>query len=141
MIHRRARTGITLLEIVLALAIAAIAMTLLSQLVGIGNRSAAVARDSARAQMIAESLMAEVMAGIAAPQSGQANYEQDPAWSYNLMVSPGPSANINVIQITVTQAAEEITNPISFTLTQWQAIPPEPLEEETTEDDTTGSGV
>ena len=136
----RAKRGITLLEIVLALAIAAVAMTLLTQLVGIGNRAAAVARDSARAQMVAESIMSEIMAGIMAVQSTSGTYEQDPAWGFDVVVGPGPSDTINSIQVTVTQTGE-ITTPMSFSLTQWQAIPPEPEEEEEETTDDSGGAV
>ena len=134
----RGRRAITLLEIVLALAIAAIAMTLLTQLVGIGNRAAAVARDASRAQMVAESIMSEIMAGILPVESNSGSYEQDPAWSFEVVVGPGPSDTINAIQVTVTQSGE-VTTPMTFSLTQWQAIPPEPEEEETTDD--TGDAV
>ena len=62
--RRNQRHGITLLEVVLALGLAAIAITLLAQLVTIGSRAAAVARDSSKAQMIAESLMADCVSGV-----------------------------------------------------------------------------
>ena len=61
---RSYREGITLLEIVLSLALIAIAMTLLAQLVSIGNRAAQYARDTSKAQLYCESVMAEVVAGL-----------------------------------------------------------------------------
>ena len=136
--RRDDRRGLTLLEIVLALAICAIAMTLLAQLVGIGNRAAAVARDSAKAQMIAESMMAEVMAGITEAADTSGTYEQDPNWMFEISVTPAPSApdTINVIRVAVSQQGE-VARPLTYVLTQWQAIPPEMEEEET---DTTDDG-
>ena len=132
--HRRpARKGITLLEIVLALGLSAIAISILSQLVGIGNRSASVARDQSKAQLIAESVMAEFTSGISEPVSTSGDWEMDPTWSYDVTVTLAASQTINVIDIVVTQ--NSAANPVSFNLTQWLAIPPEPEEEETTDEE------
>lgn len=131
-----ARRGLTLLEIVLALAIAAIAMSLLAQLVSIGNRSAAAARDQTKAQLIAESIMAEYASGVKLPDSGGGVWEMDPTWSYTADIAIGSSDNLNIITVTVAQD-ESVSRPASFTLTQWLWIAPEP-EEETESTETEG---
>lgn len=131
--RRVRRPGITLLEVVLALAIAAIAMALLAQLVQLGNAAAIVARDSSKAQIIAESLMAEVVSGVRMPVAESGTWELDPLWNYTISVGTGPSESIYAIQVLVEQNIE--SRPVSFGLTQWLAIPPEPEEEtESTED-------
>jgi Tfp pilus assembly protein PilV len=116
------------LEVVLALAIAAIAMALLAQLVGIANRSAAASRDLTKAQLIAESVMAEFASGVMLPQSTSGTWELDPTWTYEAQVDAGASENLNVITVTVTQAVDDFS-PASFRLTQFLFIPPEPEEE------------
>jgi len=127
------RHGFSLLEVVLALAVAAIAISLLAQLINVGQQAAAVARDQSKAQILAESIMAEYTSGVAgtpdalAPSSGV--FESDANWSYVVDVALNAGGTINVITVTVTQV--EANNPISFSLTQWLAIPPEPEEEET----------
>ncbi len=132
------RGGFTLLEIVLALAIAGIAMALLSQLVGLANRSAAASRDLTKAQLIAESIMAEYASGVMLPQESSGTWELDPTWIYSVAVSPGSSENLSVITVTVTHDVDTPT-PTSFSLTQWMFIPPEP-EEDATEADS-GAGT
>ena len=123
------RRGITLLEIVLALALAAIAMSLLSQLVMTGNRAAAAARDQSKAQMVAQSVMAEFTSGVSLPMSTSGVSEFDPMWSYDVAVSAGNSLTMNVITVTVTHNVDSL-RPATFSLTQWLAIPPVPEEEE-----------
>ncbi len=59
-----ARRGLTLLEVILALAILAGAVAVLSQLSWSGLENARLAGDVVQAQLMAESLMAELMAGI-----------------------------------------------------------------------------
>ena len=128
------RDGITLLEIVLALTLAAIAITLLSQLVTLGNNAAASARDRSKAQLVAQSIMADFTSGIAEPVTTQGTWEADDMWSYDVVVSLNASQTINIITVTATLNAE-VPNPPSFTLTQWLAIPPEPEEELAAEED------
>lgn len=132
------RSGLSLLEIVLAMTLAVIAISLLGQLVSIGNRAAAVARDQSKAQMVAESVMAEITSGVAGePASTSGDWTADPTFSYDVEVTPSSSGTINIITVTVTQNAAK--RPATFSLTQWLAIPPEPEEEETTE--TEGAAV
>lgn len=130
--HLRARRGLSLLEIVLAMGLAAIAITLLSQLVSIGNKASVVARDQSKAQIMAESIMGEYTSGVAgtpdAITSTSGISELDPDWQYDVAVTPNAAGTINVITVTVSQV--DAQDPVSFSLTQWLAIPPEPEEEE-----------
>ena len=136
-IHRQRiqrRKAISLLEIVLAIALAAIAISMLAQLLSIGNQAAAVARDQSKAQLVAESIMAETTSGIMGdPISTSGEWLMDPTWSYEVAVTPNGSGTINIITVTVTQLVEN--SPATFSLTQWLAIPPEPEEEEATEEE------
>lgn len=140
--YRERRAGFSLLEIVLALAIAAIAMALLSQLVGIANRSAAAARDLTKAQLVAESVMAEFAAGVMAPQTTSGVSEIDPLWAYQAEVTAGAggSDNLYAITVTVTHEVDDLS-PASFSLTQWLFVPPEPVDDTTTEADATSSST
>ena len=132
---RTNRRSFTLLEIVLAIGLAATAIALLAQLVDQGNRAAASSRDQSQAMLIAQSLMSEFTSGIAEPMSTSGVWEMDDLWTYDVVVALNGSQTINVITVTVSQNIE--VSPASFTMTQWLAIPPEPEEEEeTTEDET-----
>ena len=113
------REGITLLEIVLALGLMAIAMTLLAQLVFIGNRAARDARDLSKAQLYCESVMSEVVAGIITPDSVSLSpLEADPDWLYSIDVGTTSSETLNAVRVTVQQNTES-ARPATFTMTQW----------------------
>jgi len=117
--RRPRREGITLLEIVLALGLMAIAMTLLAQLVFIGNRAARGARDLSKAQLYCESVMSEVVAGIMAPDSVSLTpLDADPKWLYSIDVGTTSSETLNAVRVTVQQDTES-TRPTTFTMTQW----------------------
>ena len=125
------RKGLTLLEIVLALGLAAMAISLLVELVAIGNRAANASRDESKAQMVAQSIMAELTSGLAEPTSTSGNWELDSTWAYDVSASMNASQTMYFITVTAKQEGE-VSSPVSFTLTQWLAIPPEPMEEEDT---------
>lgn len=133
-LRSRNRRGLSLLEIVLALGLAAIAISILGQLVNIGNQAAVVARDQSRAQIIAQSIMSDYTSGVMGTAdtltSSAGFWPADETWSYQVDVVPSSSGTMNVITVTVQQA--DVTNP-GFSITQWLAIPPEPEEETTTD--------
>ena len=138
---KHSRVGFSLLEVVLALALAGITMALLAQLVGVANRAASAARDLTKAQLIAESVMAEFASGVMLPQSTSGTWMLDETWEYDAQVETGPSENLYNVVVTVTRAIDD-PSPPSFSLTQFLFVPPEPVEEETDTSSTdTGGGV
>ncbi len=135
----RHRQGLSLLEIVLALGLAAIAISILGQLVNVGNQAAVVARDQSKAQIIAKSIMSEYTSGVAGTAdtltSTSGIWPADESWTYQVDVAANSTATINIITVTVQQV--DSAN-VGFSITQWLAIPPEP-EEETTTDTESGA--
>lgn len=118
------RQGMTLLEVILALAIFAMALGLLGQLVQTGSRAAAAARDETRAQLVCESVLASVVAGaIPAQQVGGATYEADPEWTYSLDVQPTTTYGLISVQVSVTQNIADAARPTEFTLLRWMRDP------------------
>jgi prepilin-type N-terminal cleavage/methylation domain-containing protein len=80
---RRRRRGVTLLEVIAALAIFLIAAAVVGQMVGDSSRMALRAKLLARAAVLAEAKMAEIEAG-AAPLTGSAPAaagDGDPGWT------------------------------------------------------------
>ncbi len=137
---RHARSGLTLLEIVLALAIAAIAMSLLAQLVSIGNRAAAASRDETKAQLIAESVIAEVEAGVMLPEDTNGTWETDPQWAYDVFVETQGDIETGMMHVVTVSVTHELS-PATFSLTQWVYEPPEPVAEETEIETDAGAGA
>ena len=140
MITSRKSTGLSLIEVVLAMAILAGAMVALSQLIGLGLRSAAEARDLARAQILAESMMAEITIGtIPATSINQMAIDSEPGWLVS--ITAGTTLQDGVIQvIVVTERQTDRTNAARFELSRWMRDPSLPLPtDEELEDDTTSS--
>ncbi len=122
------------------MAILAGAMVALSQLIGLGLRSAAEARDLARAQILAESVMAEITIGtIPATSINQMAIDSEPGWLVS--ITAGTTLQDGVIQvIVVTERQTDRTNAARFELSRWMRDPSLPLPtDEELEDDTTSS--
>ncbi len=85
--YRRSRGGFTLLEVLIAFAILAVAMTALMQAFSQGLRSLEVAEDYATAAMLARSKMAEV--GPLIPiEEGELSGEFENNWQWRVVVLP-----------------------------------------------------
>ncbi|MDG2380802.1 MAG: hypothetical protein P8N76_03940 [Pirellulaceae bacterium] len=141
MISKRKSIGLSLVEVVLAMAILAGAMVALSQLIGLGLRSAAEARDLTRAQILAESIMAEIAIGtIPATSISQMAVDTEPGWLVS--ITTGTTLQDGIIQvIVVTERQIERTNAARFQLSRWMRDPslPLPTDEELEEDSSSNS--
>lgn len=98
------RSGLTLVEVMLALAIMLIALVAVGRLVDIGTQSGFDARMTARGNRLAEAKMGEVEAGaipLEAPSEG--TFEEEPAWSWKVTPEPQGPANLYLVTITVSR--------------------------------------
>lgn len=118
------RRGFTLLEVILALAILAGALLVLGELVRQGIGGAARARDMAAAQLIAESKLAELAAGITPlAASGATPAEQDPRWTVAVEVEPTVDTTILAVRVTVTPTGATGPGGTQVTLVRWLRDP------------------
>jgi len=144
------RRGLSLLEVILALAILAGAMAALGELVRMGTRSASAARDLTEAHLLCESLLAETTAGVVPPDPIDGQYfppEYDPEekWVYSVVSDLTGVEGLIAVRVTVSNSNLEVANPVSVSLVRWMADPnvlrddtlPEPLETDE-ESSTTG---
>jgi prepilin-type N-terminal cleavage/methylation domain-containing protein len=121
-IHRR---GLTLLEVILAVAILGVSMAALGGLVSLGARSAEEAREGTTAQILCESLMNEVTAGsLPAESIGPVAYDEEGRWLYTILVQPvqNPPLPLLEVRVLVEQGLVPGT-PISFELVRWMPDP------------------
>jgi general secretion pathway protein I len=100
--HRR---GLTLMEVVVAMAILLMALSAIAPLIQIGMLQAGEAQTRSTALKKCQSKIAEVMAGIE-PLSGQTDSpfadEADDSWKWSMDVSqPTEVANVWAVQVTV----------------------------------------
>ncbi len=118
------RTGLSLLEVTLAIAILGGSLAVIGELVRMGSRHAEEAREMTRAQLLGESQMESIVAGIIPAQSlSSTAFEHDPDWTYAIEVAPLNGTDLLEVTVHVQQA--EITRevPLVFSLTRWMLDP------------------
>ena len=129
---RRRRTacrGFSLLEVILALSILAMAVAALGELARLGMNNSRIARDLAQAQLLCESKMAEISAGISTPDMVQravfSNGSDgiDPTWVYSIEQEPATTDGLIVVRVTVSQDLAGSQRPVEYTLVRWMIDP------------------
>ena len=115
-----ARAGLSLLEVILAIAIQGGSIAVIGELVRLGARQSEEARELTIAQLLCESKLEEIAAGAIAPEAvGDVPFELDPRWSYSIEV--GSLDNPDLLQVTVmaqqVDGSREI--PLYYSLTRW----------------------
>lgn len=120
MVTREARSGLTLLEIVLSLALFFMATAALSQLAWNGSRAAIQARLRTQATIRCEAKLNEVLAG-AAPMQTQSNtpFPDDSNWTWGLSVTPSSLPELMQIDLTVSHRGGGAAASVDITLRRW----------------------
>ncbi|NLF73364.1 MAG: prepilin-type N-terminal cleavage/methylation domain-containing protein [Candidatus Anammoximicrobium sp.] len=114
------RSGLSLLEVILAVAILGGCLAVTGELVRLGVRNAEEARELTRAQLLCEGKMEEIAAGVAAVESASmVPFETDPDWTYTVDVSPLDAQQLTLVRVTVQQLDSERSYPLTFTLSRW----------------------
>jgi general secretion pathway protein I len=115
---RARRRGMSLLEVLVALAIFLSALIVLGRLVILGGERARDVQGLAQATQLCQSKMAEVVAGVV-PLNSQSGtpFDEDPAWTWSLDCSQGDIANLWDVTVTVTRQRADGSK-IESTLTQ-----------------------
>lgn len=122
--RRQLRGGFTLLEVILALAIFAGSLAVVGELVRLGARNARDTRDLTQAQLLCESTMAEVAAGVISAQAvGPTPCESNPDWSYSLDVEATNAASLLSVRVTVAPTAASTRPGVQFSLVRWLVDP------------------
>ncbi|MEX2120971.1 MAG: hypothetical protein WD847_15375 [Pirellulales bacterium] len=120
--EKPASGGFSLLEVVLALAILTGAIAVLGQVVRTGIDNARMARDLTQAQLYAESLMAEIAAGvIPAEPASSVPLDDKGNWTHSIVVEPLNDEGLLHVAVTVEQRAQRPIRP--FTVVRWMRDP------------------
>ena len=129
---RPRRGGFTLLEVILALTILAGALAVLGEVSRLALRNAAAARDLARAQLLAESKLAEIEAGITSTDSvdkvafdttANSLDPGEPAWLYSINSQSTDEDGVISVRVTVTRDLPAGQHPVKFSLVRWLPDP------------------
>jgi Tfp pilus assembly protein PilV len=117
--------GITLFEVLLAIAILGGSMVAIGEMMRTGSRSAIEAREVTRAQLYAETIIAEIAAGVLPSQAvNDQPHANDPDWLYSIQSDSTSQAGLLMIQVTMRQAnVPPNKRPLSFSLVRWMVDP------------------
>lgn len=100
------RSGLSLLEVVLALVIFLVAMVGINQLTSVGSRSALTAKWNTEAAIRAETKMNELVAGVVELESVEdelfSDADSDARWKWSLQVEPAEIEGLLDLTVTVT---------------------------------------
>ncbi len=123
------RNGFSLLEVILAVAILAAAVAVLGELGRLGLQNARIARDLTEAQLLCESLMAGITAGITPPEPVHgARFDPDgnhavSGWLYSIDLVKIDEQGLMAVRVTVTQDLPPERRPVEFSLIRWIVDP------------------
>ena len=121
------RHGLSLLEVMLAIAILGGAIAVIGEMVRLGVRQAEEARDLTTAQLLCESKMEELASGAAQAQSvTSAPCESDPEWVYTVALSQLDDQALMEVRVTIEPAQSNRSQPLSFSLVRWIENPAAP---------------
>jgi general secretion pathway protein I len=126
--QRPPRAGLSLLEVVLALAILGIAVGILAQAMQLSADNATRSQLQAQAQLMCESKMSEIVAGAIQiqpqdwmPISGIVGTGQ---WYYSIQTTPAAQPNMIGVVVTVTDNISNPTNNVNnYQLVRWVIDP------------------
>ena len=119
--------GLTLLEVLLALAILGGALVAIGELMRLGVRNAEIARDVTTAQILCETIMSRIGAGLIPPQAlvqspvEDVQYQQE--WTYSISVEQIDQEGLINVWVSVEQRPELAARPASFRLARWMIDP------------------
>lgn len=98
----RARPGLTLLEVVIALAIFLFSLVAITQLLTLSGERALLANLRAHAALLCQSKLAEVVSGVQPLQSaGYAAFTDDPDWQWRMECNEGDVPGLWNVQVWV----------------------------------------
>ena len=100
--RRYSRQGLSLLEVVLAIAIMGMAMIILGNLVRLGSDSAGMTKWRSEAQILCNTKMAEVACGALPLESvATASIPEQPEWAYSVQVQSSDLTGLLLVQVSV----------------------------------------
>jgi prepilin-type N-terminal cleavage/methylation domain-containing protein len=125
-------SGFSLLEIILALAILAGSLAALGEVMRLADQNAALTRDESEAQILAASVMDELISGarqLMAVTRTPFMYDTEPQWLYSIAIEQTGYEQLVAVRILVEQDVDPKLQPARFELVRWlpnpDYVPPE----------------
>lgn len=118
------RHGLTLLEVILALAILGLALAAITQLISIGARAARESRDLTRAQIIAESILSELTVEALPLETIEGlSVPHEPDWMFSTLVEGTDEPGMIAVHVVVEHVDPPDGQPLRFIVTRWFVDP------------------
>jgi len=121
------RRGLSLMEVILAIAILGGSMAVIGQLLHLGSRNAAMARDLTLAQLYCETKVNEILVGTITPEAiSDVELDETSAkgeWLYKIDVLGTETPGVIAVNVTVGQNPNIITRPVSFSISRLMVDP------------------
>lgn len=130
--RRGSRTGLSLLEVILSIAILGGSMVMIGNLYHLGYRSALQARMRNDANIMAGTTMAELVAGVLPIEStGQSEVEGNPGWFYSVSIENSLQPGLFMATVLVERSEANNAVPTSVSIVRFIPDPDyEPEEDE-----------
>ena len=114
------RNGFSLLEVLLATSILLGCAIVLGQLAHIGSRRARIAEELSTAEVLCETKMAELLAGVVPIDSVQEEpLEERPGWVVSIETTPTLQAGLTAVRVTIAQEVVPPAKSRQFSLVRW----------------------
>ena len=126
------RPAFTLLEVILALAILAGAIAMIGELISLTSRNAADSEEETRAQLLAVSLMDEIVVGMTEARQASREpleVEDTTPWVYSISLEGTKIDGLTSVEVVVEQDIEKRFRPVKYRLIRWLPKVPLPTEE------------
>lgn len=112
--------GLSLLEVILAIAILGGALAIIGELIRIGARNAAIARDLTTAQLYCESKMNEAASGVIDLENLETEtLDEEGEWMCAITTEGLDQQQLMAVTVTVGQNPDVFARPVSFSMTRW----------------------
>jgi type II secretion system protein I len=114
--------GFTLLEIILSLAILAGSLVALGEVMRLADQSAANARDETEAEILASSVMDELLSGarkLEVLTKKEFDFETDPPWVFSVSLDSTNHTELLRVGVRVEQPIDSEKEPVNFELYRW----------------------
>ncbi len=135
--HCRRDSAFTLLEVILALAILAGAIAVLGEVMSIAGRNAADAQAEAQAQLLARSVMGEMLAGrTELTEQTRQPLRADSAipWVCSVTLGDTSFAGLMSIEVLVEQDVKQQFRPVKYRLFRWHSTESDSADDESSDD-------
>lgn len=122
------RPAFTLLEVILALVILGAGLAIFGEVMQLANQNAVAARAETQAQLLATSLLDEILAGSIddSPANRQPlEVDDDGKWVYSVSTGTATVDGVYPLVVEVEQDVEAKFNPVKFRLVRWLSSTPE----------------